>query len=180
MCASTELKVHVLPFCNWPKGFYGSVVRKCIRRPFTSQGWTLVLLLVSSQKKKLKLTHPETLAAKEAHYLSLLQGGNDWSQNRLQVICILTLFLELREPLMEETLPGVPEGAQLHIDTLSRPVQTLRVKMVLLGSSGVGKSSLALQFGKNEFRSTSPTVGCKWALDSVWKIACSASCWELL
>ncbi|XP_040912255.1 ras-related protein Rab-17-like [Toxotes jaculatrix] len=56
----------------------------------------------------------------------------------------------------------VPGGAQLHRDTLSRPVQTLRVKMVLLGGSGVGKSSLALRFGKDEFKSTSPTVGCAY------------------
>lgn len=57
---------------------------------------------------------------------------------------------------------SVPGGAQLRRDTLSRPVRTLRVKMVLLGSSGVGKSSLAMRFGKDEFRSTSPTVGCAY------------------
>lgn len=34
--------------------------------------------------------------------------------------------------------------------------------MVLLGSSGVGKSSLALRFGKDQFRSSSPTVGCEF------------------
>lgn len=39
--------------------------------------------------------------------------------------------------------------------------------MVLLGSSGVGKSSLALRFGKNEFRSTSPTVGCAYVTQMV-------------
>lgn len=64
--------------------------------------------------------------------------------------------------LMGEKLPTVPGGAQRHRETLSRPVQTLRVKMVLLGSSGVGKSSLALRFGKDEFRTTSPTVGCEF------------------
>ncbi|MBN3295702.1 ras-related protein Rab-5B isoform X2 [Amia ocellicauda] len=37
--------------------------------------------------------------------------------------------------------------------------RTLRVKMVLLGSSGVGKSSLAIRFTKDEFRCTVPTVG---------------------
>ncbi|XP_049904846.1 ras-related protein Rab-17-like [Epinephelus moara] len=63
---------------------------------------------------------------------------------------------------MGEKLLSVPGGAQLRRDTLSRPVQTLRVKMVLLGSSGVGKSSLAMRFGKDEFRSTSPTVGCAY------------------
>ncbi|KAL7384861.1 hypothetical protein ABVT39_010310 [Epinephelus coioides] len=63
---------------------------------------------------------------------------------------------------MGEKLLSVPEGAQLCRDTLSRPVRTLRVKMVLLGSSGVGKSSLAMRFGKDEFRSTSPTVGCAY------------------
>ncbi|KAL0964065.1 hypothetical protein UPYG_G00317880 [Umbra pygmaea] len=40
--------------------------------------------------------------------------------------------------------------------------RTLRVKMVLLGSSGVGKSSLALRFSKDEFKGTSPTVGCAY------------------
>ncbi|XP_063355771.1 ras-related protein Rab-17-like [Pelmatolapia mariae] len=63
---------------------------------------------------------------------------------------------------MGETLPRVHGGAQQHSDTLRRPVHTLRVKMVLLGSSGVGKSSLALRFSKDEFRSTSPTVGCAY------------------
>lgn len=48
------------------------------------------------------------------------------------------------------------------MDTVKGPVQTLRVKLVLLGSSGVGKSSLALRFVKNELRSTSPTVGCEF------------------
>ncbi|XP_069389252.1 ras-related protein Rab-17-like isoform X2 [Paralichthys olivaceus] len=57
---------------------------------------------------------------------------------------------------MGETLPRLPGGP------LRRPMQTLRVKMVLLGSSGVGKSSLALRFGRDEFRSTSPTVGCAY------------------
>ncbi|XP_029315135.1 ras-related protein Rab-17-like isoform X2 [Cottoperca gobio] len=68
---------------------------------------------------------------------------------------------------MVEKPPRVPGGAQLHSDTLSRPVQTLRVKMVLLGSSGVGKSSLALRFGKDEFRDTSPTVGCAYLTQKV-------------
>ncbi|XP_059199237.1 ras-related protein Rab-17-like [Centropristis striata] len=63
---------------------------------------------------------------------------------------------------MGETLPRVPGGVRLHSDTVSRPVQTLRVKMVLLGSSGVGKSSLALRFAKDEFRNTSPTIGCAY------------------
>ncbi|XP_070832269.1 ras-related protein Rab-17-like [Chaetodon trifascialis] len=64
---------------------------------------------------------------------------------------------------MGENLPSVAGGApQPHRDTLCRPVRTLRVKMVLLGGSGVGKSSLALRFSKDEFRSTSPTVGCAY------------------
>ncbi|KAA8588342.1 hypothetical protein FQN60_001536 [Etheostoma spectabile] len=37
---------------------------------------------------------------------------------------------------MGESLPRVPGGAQCCRETLSRPVQALRVKMVLLGSSG--------------------------------------------
>ncbi|KAJ8255922.1 hypothetical protein COCON_G00197860 [Conger conger] len=38
----------------------------------------------------------------------------------------------------------------------------LRVKMVLLGGSGVGKSSLALRFCKDEFKASTPTVGCAY------------------
>lgn len=63
---------------------------------------------------------------------------------------------------MGESLPRAPGGVRLHGDTVSRPVRTLRVKMVLLGGSGVGKSSLALRFSKDEFRNTSPTVGCAY------------------
>ncbi|KAK5861561.1 hypothetical protein PBY51_022947 [Eleginops maclovinus] len=63
---------------------------------------------------------------------------------------------------MGEKLPQVQGDPQLRRDTLSRPVRTLRAKMVLLGSSGVGKSSLALRFCKDEFRNTSPTVGCAY------------------
>ncbi|XP_034417905.1 ras-related protein Rab-17-like [Cyclopterus lumpus] len=68
---------------------------------------------------------------------------------------------------MGEKLPRGPGGARLRSDTSSRPVQTLRVKMVLLGSSGVGKSSLALRFATDEFRSTSPTVGCAYLTRAV-------------
>ncbi|XP_029386825.1 ras-related protein Rab-17-like isoform X1 [Echeneis naucrates] len=60
---------------------------------------------------------------------------------------------------MGENLPRVP-GAQLH--SSHSPIRTLRAKMVLLGSSGVGKSSLALRFVKDEFKSASPTVGCAY------------------
>ncbi|KAF3695165.1 Ras-related protein Rab-17 [Channa argus] len=63
---------------------------------------------------------------------------------------------------MGETLQTSPGGAQRHGVTFNRPVRTLRVKMVLLGSSGVGKSSLALRFSKDEFRTVSPTVGCAY------------------
>lgn len=59
---------------------------------------------------------------------------------------------------MENNQPGVSNGAQLQ-----SPVRTLRVKLVLLGSSGVGKSSLALRFSNNDFReSATPTVGCEF------------------
>ncbi|XP_060944934.1 ras-related protein Rab-17-like [Limanda limanda] len=64
---------------------------------------------------------------------------------------------------MGENLPRAPGGARLR-----RPVQTLRAKMVLLGSSGVGKSCLALRFGKDEFKSTSPTVGCAYLTRMVY------------
>ncbi|RXM30018.1 Collagen alpha-3(VI) chain [Acipenser ruthenus] len=39
--------------------------------------------------------------------------------------------------------------------------------MVLLGSSGVGKSSLALRFTRDEFKSTVPTVGCAYLTQMV-------------
>ncbi|XP_035988596.1 ras-related protein Rab-17 isoform X3 [Fundulus heteroclitus] len=64
--------------------------------------------------------------------------------------------------LMGEPVLGEGKEGQQHSDSVSGPVRTLRVKMVLLGSSGVGKSSLALRFGKDEFRKTSPTVGCAY------------------
>ncbi|CAL1582637.1 unnamed protein product [Knipowitschia caucasica] len=40
--------------------------------------------------------------------------------------------------------------------------RTLRVKMVLLGSCGVGKSSLATRFVKGEFVNIQQTVGCAY------------------
>ncbi|XP_014640910.1 PREDICTED: ras-related protein Rab-17 [Ceratotherium simum simum] len=40
------------------------------------------------------------------------------------------------------------------------PGQPCVFKLVLLGSSSVGKSSLALRYVKNDFKSTLPTVGC--------------------
>ncbi|XP_017294136.1 ras-related protein Rab-17-like [Kryptolebias marmoratus] len=57
---------------------------------------------------------------------------------------------------MEESLPRASGEAR------RRPDRTLRVKMVLLGSSGVGKSSLALRFSKDRFQNPSPTVGCAY------------------
>ncbi|XP_060909952.1 ras-related protein Rab-17-like isoform X1 [Labrus mixtus] len=63
---------------------------------------------------------------------------------------------------MGESLQRSPGRTRLRSDTLSTPVKTLRVKMVLLGASGVGKSSLAQRFVKDEFRNTSPTIGCAY------------------
>ncbi|XP_058389265.1 ras-related protein Rab-17 [Diceros bicornis minor] len=40
------------------------------------------------------------------------------------------------------------------------PGQPCVFKLVLLGSSSVGKSSLALRYVRNDFKSTLPTVGC--------------------
>ncbi|KAJ0005997.1 hypothetical protein NQD34_015891 [Periophthalmus magnuspinnatus] len=48
-----------------------------------------------------------------------------------------------------------------------RSSQTLRVKMVLLGGSGVGKSSLATRFVKGEFKDNEPTVGCAYQTHEV-------------
>ncbi|XP_071196274.1 ras-related protein Rab-17-like [Salvelinus alpinus] len=58
---------------------------------------------------------------------------------------------------MESTGPRSPGPT-----TPTRDTRTIRVKMVLLGSSGVGKSSLALRFSKDEFKGTLPTVGCAY------------------
>ncbi|XP_074187718.1 ras-related protein Rab-17 [Rhinolophus sinicus] len=41
------------------------------------------------------------------------------------------------------------------------PSQLCVFKLVLLGSGSVGKSSLALRFVKDDFKSILPTVGCK-------------------
>lgn len=42
------------------------------------------------------------------------------------------------------------------------PGQPSVFKLVLLGGGSVGKSSLALRFVKDDFKSILPTVGCKW------------------
>lgn len=41
------------------------------------------------------------------------------------------------------------------------PGQPSIFKLVLLGRGSVGKSSLALRYVKNDFKSVLPTVGCK-------------------
>lgn len=41
------------------------------------------------------------------------------------------------------------------------PGQPCIFKLVLLGSGSVGKSSLAVRYVKNDFKSILPTVGCK-------------------
>ncbi|KAK5609299.1 hypothetical protein CRENBAI_012837 [Crenichthys baileyi] len=94
---------------------------------------------------------------------TLLLLVRDWCAfiSRL-FLCLLAVLYLSSTSLMEETLLTVAKGAQQHSDFVSRPVRTLRVKMVLLGSSGVGKSSLALRFGKDQFKNTSPTVGCAY------------------
>lgn len=61
---------------------------------------------------------------------------------------------------MGERLPRELNETRLRSASLGTVVQTLRVKMVLLGASGVGKSTLAKRFVKEEFRNTTPTVGC--------------------
>lgn len=56
---------------------------------------------------------------------------------------------------------GIGE-ATLQRGTIPKNVRTLRVKMVLLGTSGVGKTSLATRFVKGEFKDSQPTVGCAY------------------
>jgi GTPase SAR1 family protein len=64
---------------------------------------------------------------------------------------------------MERGSSGLAGAGQVGYEAVS--LRTLRVKMVLVGSSGLGKSSLALHFRKDEFRSFfSPTVGCKYLI----------------
>ncbi|XP_029557791.1 ras-related protein Rab-17-like [Salmo trutta] len=62
-----------------------------------------------------------------------------------------------RTRMRESTGPRSPGPT-----TPTRDTRTIRAKMVLLGSSGVGKSSLALRFSKDEFKVTLPTVGCAY------------------
>lgn len=47
------------------------------------------------------------------------------------------------------------------------PGQPSVFKLVLLGGGSVGKSSLALRFVKDDFKSILPTVGCKWRAPGV-------------
>lgn len=47
------------------------------------------------------------------------------------------------------------------------PGQPSVFKLVLLGGGSVGKSSLALRFVKDDFKSILPTVGCKWRTPGV-------------
>ncbi|KAG7272996.1 hypothetical protein CRUP_010180, partial [Coryphaenoides rupestris] len=69
------------------------------------------------------------------------------------------LFLQLPEPRlgpkegcwMERGSTGLARGGQVGGEPPVISLTTLRVKMVLVGSSGVGKSSLTLRFSKNEF-----------------------------
>uniref|UniRef100_A0A8C6TDV0 RAB17, member RAS oncogene family n=1 Tax=Neogobius melanostomus TaxID=47308 RepID=A0A8C6TDV0_9GOBI len=53
-------------------------------------------------------------------------------------------------------------GAKMSQNAAQVNSRTLRVKMVLLGSSGVGKSSLATRFVTGEFKDAQPTVGCAY------------------
>ena len=67
------------------------------------------------------------------------------------------LWMGKRTQRRESTGPRSPGPT-----TPTRDTRTIRVKMVLLGSSGVGKSSLAIRFSKDEFKGTLPTVGCEY------------------
>ncbi|XP_014698275.2 ras-related protein Rab-17 [Equus asinus] len=63
---------------------------------------------------------------------------------------------------LEVSRPGEHGMAQVAGASRPRaaPGQPFVFKLVLLGSGSVGKSSLALRYVKNDFRSTLPTVGC--------------------
>ncbi|XP_076010863.1 ras-related protein Rab-17-like isoform X2 [Genypterus blacodes] len=114
------------------------------------------LLLVSVEQCKVYTAHRFLLCA---HKRPLRGTGGLCCTFSVLSNGILSFYWSYFILLMGEILPVVPRGARLRRDTLSGHVQTLRVKMVLLGSSGVGKSSLALRFGREEFRTTSPTEG---------------------
>ncbi|XDA69691.1 hypothetical protein R6Z07M_000053 [Ovis aries] len=64
--------------------------------------------------------------------------------------------------LLEVTRPG--EHGMAQVDGVLRPGaapgQPCIFKLVLLGSGSVGKSSLAVRYVKNDFKSILPTVGC--------------------
>uniref|UniRef100_A0A8I3ZZN3 RAB17, member RAS onco family n=1 Tax=Callithrix jacchus TaxID=9483 RepID=A0A8I3ZZN3_CALJA len=58
------------------------------------------------------------------------------------------------------TLPQGMAQAHLSPQPSAAPSQPRVFKLVLLGSGSVGKSSLALRYVKNDFKSILPTVGC--------------------
>ncbi|XP_043318014.1 ras-related protein Rab-17 isoform X1 [Cervus canadensis] len=64
--------------------------------------------------------------------------------------------------LLEVTRPGEHGMAQVNgvLRPGAAPGQPCIFKLVLLGSGSVGKSSLALRYVKNDFKSILPTVGC--------------------
>uniref|UniRef100_A0A3P8XWV5 Ras-related protein Rab-17 n=1 Tax=Esox lucius TaxID=8010 RepID=A0A3P8XWV5_ESOLU len=72
-------------------------------------------------------------------------------------VIVPSFYMERRTQRTESTRPQSPG-----VTTPTRDSKILRVKMVLLGSTGVGKSSLALRFSKNDFKESSPTVGCAY------------------
>lgn len=136
--------------------------------------WTLILLLFSANSEKLVQTLWSFLQQRKqtttSEYLSPANLKKDHRTETEGLCWTFSVLINIILPfcwtnlilLMGESLPRVPAGAQFRSGALKRNVQTLRVKLVLLGSSGVGKSSLALRFVKDEFRMTSPTVGCAY------------------
>ncbi|XP_064239461.1 ras-related protein Rab-17 isoform X2 [Aotus nancymaae] len=88
---------------------------------------------------------PQARARRKGRRVSTLWTGDDRLFSSLQV-----------------TKPGEQGMAQAHRSPQpsTAPSQPRVFKLVLLGSGSVGKSSLALRYVKNDFKSILPTVGC--------------------
>ena len=75
-------------------------------------------------------------------------------------VSLLRSFGIIQPPCITVSLQGMAQ-----VNGVPRPGaapgQPCIFKLVLLGSGSVGKSSLALRYVKNDFKSILPTVGCK-------------------
>lgn len=73
---------------------------------------------------------------------------------------LLRLATDVQPPARVVSLQGMAQAGGVPCPGAA-PGQPCVFKLVLLGSGSVGKSSLALRYVKNDFKSILPTVGCK-------------------